>query len=130
MNCEAFEKRDFHLIWSHFVRSIHPIEQNCYVTPNRCDDSSSIYTKRRPPNQNSKKQHIDFQFHLTLHQTFETIYWFRLFQNAFQQSFRYLLCKGSSSSRRRNADNLAYRDTSLTSTISRKYPSKRLGNRR
>ncbi|KAG4072028.1 hypothetical protein HA402_008469, partial [Bradysia odoriphaga] len=49
---------------------------------------------------------------------------------AFRKHFnRYLLCKGSSSSRRRHADNLAYRDTSLTSTISRKYPSKRLRNR-
>ena len=43
-------------------------------------------------------------------------------------NFRYLLCKGSSSSRRHNGDNLAHRDTSLTSTISRRYPSRRLGN--
>ncbi|KFB47546.1 bombesin receptor subtype-3 [Anopheles sinensis] len=46
---------------------------------------------------------------------------------AFRKHFnRYLLCEGSSSSRRRNGDNLAPRDTSLTSTMSRRYTSKRM----
>uniref|UniRef100_A0A182FTD1 G-protein coupled receptors family 1 profile domain-containing protein n=1 Tax=Anopheles albimanus TaxID=7167 RepID=A0A182FTD1_ANOAL len=39
---------------------------------------------------------------------------------------RYLLCEGSSGSRRRHGDNLAPRDTSLTSTMSRRYTSKRM----
>uniref|UniRef100_A0A182QV95 G-protein coupled receptors family 1 profile domain-containing protein n=1 Tax=Anopheles farauti TaxID=69004 RepID=A0A182QV95_9DIPT len=46
---------------------------------------------------------------------------------AFRKHFnRYLLCDGSSSSRRRHGDNLAPRDTSLTSTMSRRYTSKRM----
>ncbi|XP_058066939.1 neuropeptide CCHamide-1 receptor-like [Anopheles bellator] len=46
---------------------------------------------------------------------------------AFRKHFnRYLLCEGSSSSRRRHGDNLAPRDTSLTSTMSRRYTSKRM----
>ncbi|XP_058836442.1 neuropeptide CCHamide-1 receptor [Topomyia yanbarensis] len=47
---------------------------------------------------------------------------------AFRKHFnRYLLCEGSSSARRRRGDNLGHRDTSLTSTMSRRYPSKRFG---
>ncbi|XP_053690207.1 neuropeptide CCHamide-1 receptor-like [Sabethes cyaneus] len=47
---------------------------------------------------------------------------------AFRKHFnRYLLCDGSSSGRRRRGDNLGHRDTSLTSTMSRRYPSKRIG---
>ncbi|XP_050098233.1 neuropeptide CCHamide-1 receptor-like [Anopheles aquasalis] len=46
---------------------------------------------------------------------------------AFRKHFnRYLLCEGSSGSRRRHGDNLAPRDTSLTSTMSRRYTSKRM----
>uniref|UniRef100_A0A182VM06 G-protein coupled receptors family 1 profile domain-containing protein n=1 Tax=Anopheles merus TaxID=30066 RepID=A0A182VM06_ANOME len=46
---------------------------------------------------------------------------------AFRKHFnRYLLCDGSSNSRRRHGDNLAPRDTSLTSTMSRRYTSKRM----
>ncbi|XP_055620881.1 neuropeptide CCHamide-1 receptor-like [Toxorhynchites rutilus septentrionalis] len=47
---------------------------------------------------------------------------------AFRKHFnRYLLCQGSSSARRRRGDNLGHRDTSLTSTMSRRYTSKRIG---
>ncbi|XP_049290068.1 neuropeptide CCHamide-1 receptor-like [Anopheles funestus] len=46
---------------------------------------------------------------------------------AFRKHFnRYLLCDGTSSSRRRHGDNMAPRDTSLTSTMSRRYTSKRM----
>nr|XP_029724258.1 neuropeptide CCHamide-1 receptor-like [Aedes albopictus]XP_029724259.1 neuropeptide CCHamide-1 receptor-like [Aedes albopictus] len=47
---------------------------------------------------------------------------------AFRKHFnRYLLCEGSSRARRRRGDNLGPRDTSMTSTMSRRYPSKRIG---
>ncbi|KAL1391535.1 hypothetical protein pipiens_012318 [Culex pipiens pipiens] len=47
---------------------------------------------------------------------------------AFRKHFnRYLLCEGSSSARRRRGDHMGHRDTSMTSTMSRRYPSKRIG---